>query len=137
MMQLGPGMYSQQRGPCDECSGKGEIIDKSKQCKDCEGKKVKKESKKLKVNIDKGSPNGCKQVIHGEGHHVPDGDVGDVVVVVRQIEDKNFKRKGADLIMDKEITLLQALTGVSFVFTHFDGKKYRIETTEAEIIKPN
>jgi DnaJ-class molecular chaperone len=23
MMQLGPGMYSQRTGPCDECSGKG------------------------------------------------------------------------------------------------------------------
>ena len=24
MMQLGPGMYSQRTGPCDECDGKGE-----------------------------------------------------------------------------------------------------------------
>jgi DnaJ-class molecular chaperone len=41
MMQLGPGMYSQRTGPCDECGGKGEQIDEKKKCKPCNGKKVK------------------------------------------------------------------------------------------------
>ena len=35
MMQLGPGMYSQRSGPCDECGGKGETIDEKKKCKPC------------------------------------------------------------------------------------------------------
>jgi len=56
MMQIGPGMYSQRSGPCDECGGKGENIDPSKACKACKGKKVKKEEKKIKVEIDKGAP---------------------------------------------------------------------------------
>lgn len=49
MMQLGPGMYTQRTGPCDECEGKGEQIDDKKKCKPCNGKKVKKETKTLKV----------------------------------------------------------------------------------------
>ena len=50
-------MYSQRSGPCDECAGKGETMDNSKKCKTCNGKKVQKETKKLKVDIDKGAPN--------------------------------------------------------------------------------
>jgi len=58
MRQMGPGMYSQSTGPCDECSGQGEMIDLAKRCKVCKGKKVKRESKTLHVEIDKGSPDG-------------------------------------------------------------------------------
>lgn len=55
-------------------------MDPTKMCKECKGKKVKKEQKTLKVEIDKGSPNGEKYQIHGEGHEVPDVEPGDVVV---------------------------------------------------------
>jgi DnaJ-class molecular chaperone len=58
MMQLGPGMYSQRTGPCDECNGQGESIDPSKKCKTCNGKKIKSEKKVLKVEVDKGAPHG-------------------------------------------------------------------------------
>jgi DnaJ family protein A protein 2 len=51
-------MYSQRTGPCDECGGKGEKVDPSKRCKTCIGKKIKAENKTLKVEIDKGAPNG-------------------------------------------------------------------------------
>lgn len=67
MMQLGPGMYSQRTAPCDECSGQGETIDPAKMCKDCKGKKIKKEKKKLTVEVDKGAPNGDRYTKHGEG----------------------------------------------------------------------
>jgi DnaJ-class molecular chaperone len=80
MMQLGPGMYSQRTGPCDECDGKGNTMDPSKVCKTCNGKKIKKEKKTLKVEIDKGSPNGERYTIHGEGDEVPDIEAGDVIV---------------------------------------------------------
>jgi len=35
-------------------------------------------------------------------------------------------RKGADLVMEKEIPLLQALTGVDFTIKHLDGRNIRI-----------
>jgi len=80
MMQLGPGMYSQRTGPCDECGGKGSSMDPSKICKTCNGKKIKKEDKVLKVEVDKGAPNGERYTIHGEGDEVPDIEPGDVIV---------------------------------------------------------
>lgn len=90
MMQLGPGMYSQRTGPCDECDGKGQQMDPSKICKTCKGKKINKESKVLKVEIDKGSPNGEKFQIHGEGDEVPDVEPGDVIIQIREKKHKTF-----------------------------------------------
>jgi len=39
--------------------------------------------------------------------------------------------------MEKEITLLQALTGVDFVFEHLDGTKIRVQNKPGEVIKPD
>ena len=137
MMQLGPGMYSQRTGPCDECDGKGSTMDPSKVCKTCNGKKIKKEQKILKVEIDKGSPNGEKYVLHGEGDEVPDVEAGDVIVQIKEKKHKLFSRKGADLFMEKEITLIEALTGLDFVLVHLDGRKIRIHNKPGEVIKPD
>lgn len=137
MMQLGPGMYSQRTGPCDECGGRGQSIDPSKMCKPCNGKKIKKENKTISVEVDKGAPNGEKYVKHGEGDQIPDAEAGDVIIVVAEKKHKIFKRKGADLFMDKEITLIEALTGLDFVLTHLDGRKVRISNKAGEVIKPD
>jgi DnaJ family protein A protein 2 len=130
-------MYSQRSGPCDECGGKGESIDDKKKCKVCNGKKVKKETKKLKVEVDKGAPNGEKYTIHGEGDEIPDAESGDVIVQILEKKHKYFIRKGADLVMEKEITLIEALTGLDFILTHLDGRKIRIKNNTGEIIKPD
>lgn len=128
MRQMGPGMYSQSTGPCDDCNGQGEMINMEKRCKTCKGKKVKRDRKKLKVEMDKGSPNGEQFTIHGEGDQVPEVEAGDVVVVIKIRQNKIFSRKGADLYMDKEITLLDALCGVNFTIMHLDGRLVRIQS---------
>ena len=81
-------------------------MDPSKMCKECKGKKIAREKKKINVEIDKGAPNNEKYVKHGEGNEVPDIEAGDLIVVIREKKHKNFHRKGADLFMEKEITLL-------------------------------
>lgn len=44
-------------------------------------------------------------------------------------------RKGADLFMEKEISLVEALTGLDFVLVHLDGRKIRIANKAGEVIK--
>jgi DnaJ family protein A protein 2 len=58
-------------------------------------------------------------------------------VVIKEKPHKVFKRKGADLFMEKEITLVEALTGLDFAFTHLDGRKVRVKNNQGEIIKPD
>jgi DnaJ family protein A protein 2 len=126
MSQIGPGMYTQRTGPCDECGGQG-----------VKAGNMKKDTKIIEVQIDKGSPHGEKYVFHGEGDEFPGAETGDVVVVVDLQEHKMFKRKGADLLFEKKITLAEALCGVDFTFTHLDGKKIRVKTEAGAVIKPN
>lgn len=40
-------------------------------------------------------------------------------------------------MMEKQISLLEALTGVDFVMTHLDGTKIRIKNDPGEVIKPD
>jgi DnaJ family protein A protein 2 len=115
MTMLGPGMYSQSTGPCTDCNGTGSQMDEKDKCRDCNGKKVVKEKKVLECQVDKGSPHGEKYIFHGESDEYPDKEPGDVVIMVDEQPHKVFKRKGADLFMEKEINLLEALTGVNFL----------------------
>lgn len=40
-------------------------------------------------------------------------------------------------MIEKEITLLESLTGVDMTITHLDGRKVRIQNDKGEIIQPN
>ena len=91
MSQIGPGMYTQRTGPWDECQGMGVRAGTSK-----------KDTKILEVTIDKGAPQGEKYVFHGEGDEFPGAEIGDVIVVVDLQEHKDFKRKGADLLVERK-----------------------------------
>ena len=137
MTQLGPGMYSQSQGPCDDCRGKGEVIDEANKCQTCKGKKVTKEKKVLDAQIDKGAPNNQQYTFHGEADEFPGQEAGDVVIVVQEQPHKRFKRKGADLLFEKKITLVEALTGVDFILIHLDGSKIRVKNEPGEVIKPD
>lgn len=48
-----------------------------------------------------------------------------------------FKRKGADLLIEKEISLLEALTGCDFVVNFLDDTSFRVKSTPGEVIKPD
>lgn len=56
--------------------------------------------------------------------------------VVQQKEHARFKRKGADLICQQEITLLEALAGGTFTFEHLCGKKHNINLKKGKVVKP-
>lgn len=136
MQQLGPGMYTQSQAQCDDCRGKGEVIDEKHKCKVCNGKKVVKEKKIIDVQIDKGTPNNYQYKFHGEADEFPGMEAGDVVIVCQEQPHKRFKRKGADLLFEKTITLADALLGVRFELTHLDGTKLLVKSTPGEVIKP-
>jgi DnaJ family protein A protein 2 len=64
-------------------------------------------------------------------------ETGDVIIVVNEQPHALFKRKGADLFIEKEITLLEALTGVNFVIDFLDGTKFKVTNKPGEVIKPD
>lgn len=118
--------YKEVPEECDRCDGSGEITPEMNKCKVCSGKKVIKQKKVLEVIIDKGSPDGEKYIFHGEADECPNKDAGDVVFIVAEQKHATFKRRGADLLLTKEITLVEAMCGVDFVIDFIDGTKFRV-----------
>mmetsp|Transcript_9012 Transcript_9012/g.25707 ORF Transcript_9012/g.25707 Transcript_9012/m.25707 type:complete len:418 (+) Transcript_9012:110-1363(+) len=127
--QIGPGMIQQSQARCPDCNGQGKSYKK--------GVKVVKENKTLEVYIEKGMKHRQKIVFSGEADEAPGVLPGDVVIIVDQQSHDTFQRKGADLIMEKTISLKEALTGFSFAQKHPDGRTLIIKSNPGEIIKPN
>ena len=54
-----------------------------------------------------------------------------------QFRHPRFQRKGADLVMKREITLLEALTGTKFVVEHLDGHRVVVSSAPGQVIQPD
>lgn len=77
-MQIAPGMIQQLQQPCPTCRATGEVIPDKDRCKICDGKKLVQEPKVLEINIERGTANGEKICLYGEGEQeagLPPGDV--------------------------------------------------------------
>jgi DnaJ family protein A protein 2 len=61
-------------------------------------------------------------------------EAGDVVFIVSQEKHKVFKRRGADLLMTKEITVIEFICGIKFVVDFLDGSKFYVAIQEGQII---
>lgn len=129
-------MYTQSTGRCSDCKGEGRIIEAGHRCKTCKGERVVKEKKVIQVEVDKGVPNHHKITYAGESDEAPGLLPGDLIVVIEEKEHPQFKRKKADLIMKKTLSLREALTGFSFTITHLDGNERLITSEPGAIIKP-
>ena len=119
---------------CEDCKGQGECCDPKDKCQKCKGQKIVDEKTELEVNVEPGVYHDFDYIQTGEGDEGPGIMGGDIYVRVQIEEHKVFKRKGADLFITKEITLLEALTGFSFVVPMPDGKKLAIATAPGDVI---
>ena len=66
----------------------------------------------------------------------PDGDAGDVIVILQEEDHPVFRRADIDLIMTKTITLNEALCGCEFIVKHLDGQQLLVKTRPGEVIAP-
>ena len=120
-VRMGP-MIQQIQQPCQSCGGQGKSF------------KVNCITENIKVAIPKGAPNGHKITIYERGDDTPGGDSGDLIVVVKEIKDEVFERKGYDLFIHKDISLLEALKGFKIELTTLDNRNILI--TNDTVIKP-
>merc|ERR1719197_2178736 len=123
VVRMGP-MIQQMQSGCGACGGQGKSF------------KRKSEREVLEVHIQKGSPDNHKMTFREMADEHPDADTGDVIFVLKQQEHKLFKRKGADLFLEREISLVEALCGFEMEVEHLDGRKLIIRTRPGDIVKP-
>mmetsp|Transcript_4232 Transcript_4232/g.11722 ORF Transcript_4232/g.11722 Transcript_4232/m.11722 type:complete len:418 (-) Transcript_4232:274-1527(-) len=136
---------------CPSCDGQGVVVELrqialgmvqqlQRRCADCGGQgycaESKKERKVLEVHIDKGMRHNQKVTFRGMADEKPNMEPGDVNFIVQEKEHEVFKRKGADLLVTKTLSLNEAICGFEWMMTHLDGRQVVIKSTPGEVIKP-
>lgn len=93
-------------------------------------------SSHITFNIPGDTINGKVIKLVGEGHN-NNGERGDLVITLTVNKHETFEKQDDDIVMSKNISLLDALTGFVMTFTHISGKQYSINNSPGNIIQPN
>merc|ERR1711988_1049975 len=91
--------------------------------------------KLLEVKVEKGMRDKQKITFAGEADESPGMLPGDVHFVIQQREHAMFKRRGNDLLMEKNISLREALCGYDFTIKHLDGRILHCQAAPGELTK--
>lgn len=98
--------------PCPACHGTGQYI--KKPCPRCRGAAVIQDTRELSVRIPPGVDSGNRLRLRGEGEMgVYGGPPGDLYVVLNVADDPVFQRDGPNLLLSRDITMVQAALGAS------------------------
>ncbi|MDE0685757.1 MAG: molecular chaperone DnaJ [Candidatus Poribacteria bacterium] len=124
----GRGQISQSQGfftmsrTCSQCRGEGEIIQEP--CPSCRGQGLIRNTRDIKLNIDKGVDSGFKYQLRGEGEVGANGaPPGDLFVVINVAPHERFERDRNDLITSAQISFVQATLGGKIEVEGIDGRE--------------
>jgi DnaJ family protein A protein 2 len=115
---------------CDKCKGKCKSIRSGSECVKCKGAKYIREPKTLNIIIPPGAHTGLMMVIKNMSDWLPDYMyIGDLeLYIMIDITKSDFNVSGIDLILNKQISLVESLCGIEFGIRHLDnhilGVKY-------------
>lgn len=133
-IRMGP-VIQQSTSRCDECKGKGTYYENKDICGTCKGRTTVQEPKILEVYIAPGTVHDHQIKFTGEADQSPGEPAGDVVFIIQELQHDTFQRKREHLHIKREISLYEALTGVTFYLKHLDGRI--LEVKGGAIINPN
>jgi len=135
---------------CQTCDGRGYVFDLrqiaigmvqqlQRRCQDCGGEgyrcKTEMERKILEVHVEKGMQHKERIVFQRMADERPGMEAGNVNFIVHEIEHNYFKRKGADLLIRKTLSLNEAICGFEWKITHLDNRNVVIKSKAGEIIR--
>ena len=129
------GIFSTVR-PCAECHGVGKMPEHK--CAECHGAGVLRGQSEVRIMVPSGIESGEVIRIAGKGEAVSGGTTGDLYIKVHVMPHKVFRREGANLLMDLDIKLSDALLGADYTIPTLEGKTEQISipegTTHGEIL---
>ena len=94
---------------CPDCNMTGKIV--HNKCNSCNGDGTILMEQSVDVDIPKGVSNGIQLTMNGFGNAIRDGLNGDLQIVIDEIRDYSFKREGGNIIIEKEVSVLDAIMG--------------------------
>lgn len=124
LRQIALGMVQQVQRRCGECEGEGYKV------------KRKREREVLEVLVEKGMKHQQKIVFRGKADEKPNMEPGNINFIIQEKEHPVFKRKGADLLISKKLSLNEALCGFEWKIEHLDGRNLIVRSKPGEVIRP-
>ncbi len=95
---------------CSTCGGEGKII--TDKCTKCYGEGIVSGEDFIELKIPAGVSEGVQLSVSGKGNAARRGGInGDLLVLIKELEHKDFKREGNDLIYNLFISIPDAITG--------------------------
>ena len=97
----------------------------------------KEEKEMLYVQIPKGTDSNEIMIYRNKGNMLRPGNMGDVKIIIKVKPHNIFERSGLDIIYKRDITLKEALCGVTFDLKHISGRTFKINNARGtSIISP-
>jgi DnaJ-class molecular chaperone len=128
-MDSGMGFTFKMQNTCNRCGGKGIIFKET--CPHCKGRKVVREEKTLKIEVERGMKSDEKITFPRESEQHPDIIPGDLIVTLKQKPHYFFHtRKNDDLYARITLSLKEALLGYERTFKHLDGRTVRVTSNK-------
>jgi len=94
----------------------------------------REETESMYINIPKGVDTNELIILREKGHIINDSIKGDIKIFISINNDTEFIRNGLDLVLNKTITLKEALCGFSFDMKYLDGKTFKINNGNGNVI---
>ena len=100
------------------------------------GRKTIRQKANLDVDVDRGMNTQQPIVLSGKGDQSTDAEHGDVVVQLELETHETFVRQEHDLLVEKTISLTEALCGFQMNIRHLDGRTLLISQPAGEVTAP-
>lgn len=104
--------------PCNTCKGQGKIIERP--CSKCKGTGTQRTTQPFSFEIPPGVETG-EYRINGGGESIPNGVNGDLIVRIKVKPHDKFKRDGADIFYDANVSMIDATLGKKMMVPTLDG----------------
>ena len=102
-----------------------------------EGDVKREETETIYIPIPRGVDNNEIIILREKGNVLAENNKGDIKVFIKIQNDTEFVRNGLDLIMNKTISLKDALCGFTFDMTYLDGRIFKLNNNVGSIITHN
>lgn len=105
---------------CPKCSGNGEII--KDKCPKCNGKKFTQLEEKFTIEIPEGIDTDNRIRASNHGHKLPNGERGDLYIIISVEEDSHFIRHGSDIYIEIPVFFTNIILGGSIKVPSLRGE---------------
>jgi DnaJ family protein A protein 2 len=95
------------------------------------------ERETIYVTIPKGIDDNEIIMLRDKGNILNEQNKGDIKLFVKVENTTDFKRSGLDLILERKVSLKEALCGFNFELKHVNGKSYTINNNPGSIVTPS